>query len=74
MRLETYPTWKANRKTRKPLRTALELAAEHNLSMAQLRGYLAGSDAPKPEMTNRNGGCYYEPIAFRKWIAKKLPN
>jgi hypothetical protein len=74
MRLETYPTCKANRKTRKPLRTSLELAAEHNLSMAQLRGYLAGSDAPKPEMVNRRGGCYYEPIAFRKWIAKKLPH
>jgi hypothetical protein len=42
--------------------------------MAQLRGYLAGSDAPKPEMVNRRGGCYYEPVAFRKWIEKKLPN
>lgn len=69
MRLESYPSWKEARKTRKPLRSAVELAKELKLSMAQLRGYLAADGAPKPEISF-HGKSYYEPIAFIRWFRR----
>lgn len=69
MKLESYTSWKAGRKTRKPLRSALELAKELGVTMAQLRGYLAAEGAPKPEMVQKRTGCYYDPEAFKRWFA-----
>lgn len=53
----------------KPLRTALEFAAEFGVTMAQLRGRLAAHGAPEPKLRHR-GKAYYDPDAFRAWWRK----